>query len=60
MFILLCVIFREIGQSLESELLEAIMKEMDEPGKRVKASSDELKAFSQKEDSDTESESEPT
>ena len=60
LFILLYVIFREIGQSLESELLEAIMKEMDEPGKRVKASSDELKAFSQQKDSDTESESEPT
>ena len=57
---ILCVIFREIGQSLESELLEVIMKEMDEPGKRVKESSDELKALSHKEDSDTESESEPT
>ena len=49
-----------MGQSLESELLEAIMKEMDQPGRRVKASSDELETFSHQEDSDTESESEPT
>ena len=56
-FIILCIFFRYLGQSLESELIEAIMKEMSEP--KIK-SSDELLANSHQANSDTEPDSQET